>query len=158
MVKVSLLLGNYLFRADYKRWFFPPIYFAWWKAIFMFSPDDLFVNSFCLKPCCLCSLSYMVSIATRMRRWYQQPLERMEMQWKVPPEITICKSLEHMINNQESDAFWETAYLGFGMCSFFWQLLFLVLFLALIFFFETKIKIIKKQKFNLTLHVIQWQM
>lgn len=28
----------------------------------------------------------------------------------------------------------------------------------IIFLFETKIKIIKKQKSNLTLHVIQWQM
>lgn len=61
-----------------------------------------------------------------------------------------------MINNQESDAF-----LGDSLFGFWNVLIFLTASLSCalsclnFFFFETKIKIIKKQKFNLTLHVIQ---
>ena len=123
-----------------------------------------FCYYFCLKPCYLCSLFYYTSLfpwqQDRMRRWvatgsWEDGNAMESSTWNNNMQITLAYDKQ-----QRKWYFFggKTAYLVFGMCSFFWQLLFLVIFLAFLFFFFfwDQNKIIKGQKkFNLTLHVTQ---
>lgn len=119
-----------------------------------------FCYYFCLKPCYLCSLFYYTSLfpwqQDRMRRWvatgsWEDGNAMESSTWTNNMQITLAYDKQ-----QRKWYFFggKTAYLVFGMCSFFWQLLFLVIFLAFLFFFfffETKIKSLKDKK-NSTWH------
>ena len=160
------MLDNYSFRADCKYSYSSPQYILLDGAQSPHSLQIMCLLIFLFKamlPLLLVLLYIIISIATRQNEgWiatgsWENGNEMESSTWNNNMQITLAYDQQQ----RKWCFFGKTAYLVFGMHSFFFFLtasFSCYLSRLFFFFFWDQNKIIKKQKFNLTLHVTQWQM